>query len=199
MFRMLLRSEQDVQAVAQVDEAFRLMEDVHTNVIAGLALEDGETVAAWLPDAEFEFGPMAYAFAASRQAFNTATPTSKASTPKAILGAKNKKSPFVAEPELSVIGPDGRELAARFVGMDGLTGLSFLKLTEKTQNATNWRRRRDSSKANVRVLGPELATQMKLLPPIVCLSGWERRLALSGVFHTHQAATWLASKYAHRN
>src|SRR3982750_1545545 len=40
MFRMLLRSEQDVQAVAQVDEAFRLMEDVHTNVIAGLALAD---------------------------------------------------------------------------------------------------------------------------------------------------------------
>src|ERR1044071_7282200 len=49
MFRLLLRSEQQVQSVASLDWTFNLMDDVHTNVIAGLAMDDGETIAAWLP------------------------------------------------------------------------------------------------------------------------------------------------------
>src|SRR5215467_6899874 len=54
MFRLLLRSEEQVQAIANVDLAFNLLDDVHTNVIAGLAMDDGETIAAWLPEAEAE-------------------------------------------------------------------------------------------------------------------------------------------------
>ena len=46
-----------MQAIAALDSAFNLMDDVHTNVIAGLAMDDGETIAAWLPEAEVEFGP----------------------------------------------------------------------------------------------------------------------------------------------
>src|SRR5215204_6834378 len=57
MFRLLLRSEEQVQAIAGLNSAFNLMDDVHTNVIAGLAMDDGETIAAWLPEAEVEFGP----------------------------------------------------------------------------------------------------------------------------------------------
>jgi S1-C subfamily serine protease len=57
MFRLLSRSQQQVQAIAGLNSAFSLMDDVHTNVIAGLAMDDGETIAAWLPDAEVEFGP----------------------------------------------------------------------------------------------------------------------------------------------
>src|SRR3954447_14798242 len=56
MFRLLLRSEQ-VQSIDSLDSAFGLMDDVHTNVIAGLALDDGETIVAWLPEADVEFGP----------------------------------------------------------------------------------------------------------------------------------------------
>src|SRR6185369_12415477 len=56
MFRLLLRSERQLEAIANFDETFSLLEDVHTNVIAGLAMDDGETVAAWLPEAELEFG-----------------------------------------------------------------------------------------------------------------------------------------------
>ena len=59
MFRLLLRSEEQVQAIAGLGSAFNLMDDVHTNVIAGLAMDDGETIAAWLPEAEVEFGPPA--------------------------------------------------------------------------------------------------------------------------------------------
>jgi S1-C subfamily serine protease len=56
MFRLLLRSQQQVQAIS-VESPFNLTDDVHTNVIAGLAMDDGETIAAWLPEAEVEFGP----------------------------------------------------------------------------------------------------------------------------------------------
>ena len=58
MFRLLARSQQQVQAISSLDFGFNLMDDVHTNVIAGLALDDGETIAAWLPEAEVEFGPV---------------------------------------------------------------------------------------------------------------------------------------------
>src|SRR5215467_5123487 len=58
VFRLILRSQDQLQAVAGLDEASTLMDDVHTNVIAGLAMDDGQTVAAWLPEADLEFGSM---------------------------------------------------------------------------------------------------------------------------------------------
>ena len=94
MFRMLLRSQDPVWSVEALDSTFKLMDDVHTNVIAGLTMDDG-TVAAWLPEADVEFGP----------------PT--------------------ARPDISVIGPGGRRLEAKYIGFDGVTGLSILKLTQK--------------------------------------------------------------------
>jgi len=52
MFRMLLRSEQQVEAIARLEDASNLNDEVHANIIAGLALDDGQTIVAWLPDAE---------------------------------------------------------------------------------------------------------------------------------------------------
>src|SRR5215213_9524485 len=69
MFRLLLRSEQ-VQSIDALDSAFNLMDDVHTNVIAGLALDDGETIAAWLPEADVEFGPPVVGFPVSPRSPN---------------------------------------------------------------------------------------------------------------------------------
>src|SRR6266850_5722627 len=66
MFRLLLRSEERVQAIAGLDDSFKLMEDVHTNVIAGLALDDGQTVVTWLPEAEIELSLPATPFVAPR-------------------------------------------------------------------------------------------------------------------------------------
>src|SRR5919106_3396155 len=48
MFRALLRSQQQVQGVSALGSTFNLTDDVHANVIAGLAMEDGATIAAWL-------------------------------------------------------------------------------------------------------------------------------------------------------
>lgn len=117
MFRLLLRSEQQVQSVASLDWAFNLMDDVHTNVIAGLAMDDGETIAAWLPDAEVEFGPS-----------DMVAPVAPA-TPRA---PKSPRAGFFDDsPDITVIGPEGKRLAAKYVGFDAVTGLSILRLVNK--------------------------------------------------------------------
>ena len=120
MFRMLLRSEQQMQSVAALDLAFNLKDDVHTNVIAGLAMDDGETIAAWLPEAEAEFGPPDMAPVAPRP-------------PKA---PRAPAAPFPRvglfdSPDITVIGPEGKRLAVKYVGLDAVTGLSILRLANK--------------------------------------------------------------------
>jgi S1-C subfamily serine protease len=119
MFRLLRRSEQQVQSVASLDLAFNLMDDVHTNVIAGLALDDGETIAAWLPEAEVEFGP--WDMVASVAPRSPKPP--RAPAPR--VG-------FFSGPDITVIGPEGKRLAAKYVGLDAVTGLSILRLVNKT-------------------------------------------------------------------
>lgn len=112
MFRLLLRSEEQVQAINGLDSAFKLMDEVHTNVIAGLAMDDGETIVAWLPEANLEFAPPRFpqSFGNSSAAFNFS---------------------FDDAPDVSVIGPDGKALLAQYVGFDATTGLSILRVDEK--------------------------------------------------------------------
>jgi serine protease Do len=115
MFRLLLRSEQQVQAIENVDSAFNLLDDVHTNVIAGLAMDDGETIAAWLPEAEAEVqAPLPLV----------------ARAPKSPRGFPRLSNGFF-EPDITVIGPDGKRVAAKYIGLDAVTGLSILRLTMK--------------------------------------------------------------------
>ena len=120
MFRLLLRSNQQVQSVDALDSAFNLMDDVHTNVIAGLAMDDGETIAAWLPEAEVEFGP----------------PDMAPHAPVAPRPPQAPRAPapgfrFFDAPDITVIGPEGKRLAAKYIGLDAVTGLSILRLTNK--------------------------------------------------------------------
>src|SRR6266850_166513 len=130
MFRLLLRSEEQVQAIARLDDAFRFNDEVHTNVIAGLAMDDGQTIVAWLPEAEVELGPM-MPFPLSRVPFApTAAPTlpsPNAVPPQAgstvMAERPSTNSNFLEPPDLTVIGPDGKQMVARFVGLDGVTGL----------------------------------------------------------------------------
>lgn len=103
MFRLLLRSQEQVHAISGLESAFNLMDDVHTNVIAGLAMDDGETIAAWLPEAEVEFGST---FPGTGENFFTT-------------------------PDITVVGPGGKPLPAKYVGFDAVTGLSILKLARK--------------------------------------------------------------------
>src|SRR5690349_9201954 len=121
MFRLLARSEQEAQAIASVDSAFNLVDDVHTNVSAGVAMDDGETIAAWLPEAEVEFGPPAFP--------STGVDVKLPAWP-AVPNADFKER-FFETPDVSVIAPDGKRLLAKYVGFDAATGLSILKLQRK--------------------------------------------------------------------
>ena len=118
MFRLLLRSEQQVQSVDALDSAFNLMDDVHTNVIAGLAMDDGETIAAWLPEAQVELGPPEMA---------PLLPV----PPRAPKPPRAPRIGVVDDADITVIGPEGKRLAAKYVGLDAVTGLSILRLVNK--------------------------------------------------------------------
>jgi serine protease Do len=123
MFRLLLRSEEQVQAIANVDLSFNLLDDVHTNVIAGLAMDDGETIAAWLPEAEVELdAPLPPAVPSPR---SPKPPRAPAAAPFPRFG-----NGFF-EPDITVISPEGKRLAAKYIGFDAVTGLSILRLAQK--------------------------------------------------------------------
>ena len=118
MFRSLLRSQQQVQAVNSLQSGFNLTDDVHTNVIAGLAMDDGETIAAWLPDANLEFAPPGFPASFGESQF------------------PDFKFRLSEPPDVSVIGPDGKDMPAKYVGFDATTGLSILRLKEKNSPPT---------------------------------------------------------------
>jgi len=148
MFRLLLRSEQKAQAIASLDSTFNLLDDVHTNVIAGVAMDDGQTIAAWLPEANLEFAPQLPSSFADQRSWET----------------PEFKYRFGAPPDVSVIGPDGRQLPAKYVGFDANTGLSILRLNEKNlfPPATMRDERLDSGESVV-LFGPEPVSNQ---PPV---------------------------------
>ncbi len=126
MFRLLLRSQQQVQAIENVDSTFNLLDDVHTNVIAGLAMDDGETIAAWLPEAEVELdAPVPPAAPAARAP----------KPPRPPVAAFPRLQSAFFEPDITVIGPDGKRLPAKYIGFDAVTGLSILRLKQKNATA----------------------------------------------------------------
>jgi S1-C subfamily serine protease len=131
LFRLLARSEAQVGAIANFDEAFNLTDDAHTNIIAGLAMEDGRTIAAWLPEADVEFGPFMFSPRAPMPPAapqpNPAPPAPKA--PRVSTPGFAFRGGMFGSPDLTVVGPDGRQMAAEYIGFDGATGLSILRLS----------------------------------------------------------------------
>jgi S1-C subfamily serine protease len=160
MFRMLLRSEDQVQAIASLDSAFNLMDDVHTNVIAGLAMDDGETIAAWLPEADVEFGPPNIPFAAPAAPLPTKPATTSTRFGRSAVGSF--KTDFFETPDLTVIGPDGKHLLAEYIGLDAVTGLSILRLAKKNPDVV-WQIKDERADIgeNVRLFGPEPVTRLR--------------------------------------
>ena len=91
--------------------------DAHASIIAGWALDDGKTIAARLPQAgaEIEFGQFPMSIFEPGKLSSSAT-----------AGAPLARTR--TEPDLTVITNDGRRLRARYVGLDGQTGLSVLQV-----------------------------------------------------------------------
>ena len=157
MFRSLLRSERQVQAIADLDSTFSLMEDVHTNVSAGLALDDGETIAAWLPEVDVEFGPAVIPPAPPR------APRAPSPRPPAGPFPLITNSLF-DEPDVTVIGTGGKRLAAKYIGLDAVTGLSILRLEIKNEIPAGLIEGKAVHTGDtVLLLGPEPATRARAM------------------------------------
>jgi len=127
-----------VSAIANLDEAFQIAGEVHTNVIAGVTLDDGQTIAAWLPEAEAEIPPPPIPLApkaavAPRTPSTEAQPAMAASVPGlAAMSLPNLQSipmtgNLLGPADLKVITRDGKRLMGRYIGLDGLTGLSIIR------------------------------------------------------------------------
>ncbi len=165
MFRLLRRSGAEIGAITRLDEAFSITDDVHTNVIAGLAMDDGQTIAAWLPEADAEMGPTlapappaAPAAPANPGAASAAAPeTPIAAITQSLLGEAGN---LFDRPDVTVIGRDGRRITARYIGLDGVTGLSVLKLGEQgVLNALTAKDQLVTVGERLRLFGPEPVAQ----------------------------------------
>ncbi|MDQ3685339.1 MAG: PDZ domain-containing protein [Acidobacteriota bacterium] len=89
--------------VVEVDD-LPFASDVHTNIVAGFVSEDGRTVIARLGQAEAE-------------GETSVAPPLEPGVTGSLFDA----------PELTVVQRDGQQIKARFIGLDGSTGLSLLE------------------------------------------------------------------------
>ena len=160
MFRLLLRSGK-VSAITRLDEAFKLSREVHTNVIAGLALDDAQTVAAWLPEAAAEMVPLVPPTAPKAllsSSVGVGWPVPPASAER--LTAPAAAGDFFEQPDLSIVMQDGQRLTARYIGLDGATGLSILKLASKDlPRSIDATEKPIAIGQHLRLFGPEPAAQ----------------------------------------
>jgi S1-C subfamily serine protease len=128
MLGLLMRGDQQMAAIAQLDDAFKILGDVHTNVIAGLALNDGQTIVARLPELEAELAPTTSYF--SPNAFGGAA--IPPGTPKEFRSPDVSGSDeFFQTPDVSVILSGGQEIVARYVGFDAVSGLCVLRVDDQ--------------------------------------------------------------------
>ena len=145
VIRLLINKEQ-AEVIASLDAGFDLAGEVHTNVIAGLALDDGQTIAAWLPEAEAEMLPrVPFAPRAPRPPRPAATTAPEREAPPAPPAAATRRESaikirgvaplnlpenFFDQADLRIITRDGKRIRGHYIGLDGLTGLSLIKLAE---------------------------------------------------------------------
>jgi S1-C subfamily serine protease len=143
LLRYLLRESGD-RTIATIDPE-SIANDAHASIIAGLELEDGRTIVARLPQvaAEMEVPRV------------SPVPPDKSDD---LMGNALRRLPRMPrmQPDLTVMMQDGRTFRARYIGIDGLTGLSVLQLAEPAAAATaNVSARKIATGENVQLFAPE--------------------------------------------
>jgi S1-C subfamily serine protease len=111
LMRWLNRSGAPVAAIIEFDNENATSTDMHMSITAGFALGDGQSVIASLPqaEAEVEGGAIEAPPEQQQQAKGAGAPSSQAA-------------------DMTVVRPNGFRVAAEYVGLDGLTGLSLLRI-----------------------------------------------------------------------
>jgi serine protease Do len=154
MLRFLLRQSGEAGTVSMIDP-LSITSDAHASIIAGWAIDD-KTITARLPQAaaEIEF---------SRR------PLFPAEVPGMFPEAISRRAATVprAQPDLTVITRDGQRLAARYVGLDGLTGLSVLQVVGMTAPATTVTPQAATVGQTIQVFAPERTSPNEATPGII--------------------------------
>jgi S1-C subfamily serine protease len=123
------------QTVAEVDENALTTPNAVTIITAGLVLSDGQNIVARLPQAEAEVesfllpsqGPAGYYSLIPNQALTPRAAQELAAAASATIPAPRA----IASPEASgffVVQSNGRQFIARYIGLDGGSGLSLLQI-----------------------------------------------------------------------
>src|SRR5262245_21743640 len=149
LLRTELRKSGEPRTVATINPE-AVTTEVHANIIAGLALEDGRTILARLPQV-----------AAEMQVFRSSVVVPKvdksddnSATASAHRSAPAPRAPRI-QPDLTVMTQDGKTFRARYIGIDGQTGLSVLQVTQALTDITDSSPRKVSDGENVRVFAQE--------------------------------------------
>jgi S1-C subfamily serine protease len=179
VFRLLLRSGEHYGTIANLDDAFKIAGDVHTNVIAGLTLDDGQTIAAWLPEAEAEMPPPPVPSApktpiprgSTSHAGQAAPASNVAVFPEfaqmSMPGFESMQLPgsLLGPADLKIITRDGKRLLGRYIGLDGLTGLSVIALTNSNfPKVVEGKEQPIDVGQRLRLIGPERAAHSEQNP-----------------------------------
>lgn len=171
----LLVNKEQAEAIVKLDARFNLAGKVHINVIAGLALDDGQTIAAWLPEAEAEMPPPFFftpRVPLPPKARATTAPSvggtpavaPVAATPRvstlniAGMPAINIQNNFFGPADLRIITRDGKRILGRYIGLDGLTGVSLITLPNGSLPVTATLKEETITVGQrLRVIGPQPA------------------------------------------
>jgi S1-C subfamily serine protease len=113
--KALVLMQRSGEMVATVDDNLVTSADAVTSITAGFALGDGESVVARLSQAEAEAEAQTSLMSWS---FSTSPP------PKTSAG----RTPPAQRAEFVVVENSGKQLAAKYVGLDGGSGLSLLQI-----------------------------------------------------------------------
>lgn len=117
VLRLLRRSTPPVSTVIELDDEVNDPRVTHTSITAGLVLDDGRTIVASLPQAEAE---------------DDASLMPPFPAPANLLSDTGNISPHIAPsapaPDLLIVRRNGQQGIAKFIGLDGATGLSLLKI-----------------------------------------------------------------------
>ena len=146
LLRYLLRERNEPGAVATITPQ-DINADAHASIIAGVALEDGKTIVARLPQVAAEM---------EVQRSSLLAPPDEPGESRDAAHRRLPRAPRM-QPDLTVMTQDGKTFSARYIGVDGLTGLSVLQLTQPatTADISGAAHKKVSEGQNVQLFAPE--------------------------------------------
>lgn len=187
LLRRVLRESGEPGTVTINPEAIK--NDAHASIIAGLALEDGRTVLARLPQV-----------AAEMEVYRSTVVVPQTPKPddedndKAHASARRAPPAPRMQPDLTVMTQDGRTFHARYVGIDGQTGLSVLQVTTQLADVSDTMARKMSDGQNVSVFAPEQVSSDIASQILVRIGKTDAKIAKAKIKAETERATLRAAK-----